>query len=109
ALRRWRAADFGVERQVIRCTLVSAYLNEGWLVDHKRLRPSAITRDGLDGRRRTLAARIVQGVIDAAIRAPDGTVTWIAPVLDANGWAVQSLGLDVYGGAAGIALLLAGY
>jgi len=109
ALRRWRAADFAVERQVIRCALVSAYLNEGWMLDIKRLRPSGINRHGLDRRRRTLAAGIVQGVADAAIRAEDGTVTWIAPVLDPTGWAVLSLGLDVYGGAAGIAILLAGY
>src|SRR5262249_30143657 len=109
ALRRWRTADFGVERHVIRCTLVNAYLNEGWLVDTKRLRPSTLNRGGLDGRRRAIAARIVRGVADAAIRAEDRSVTWIAPILDTNGWAVRSLGLDVYAGAAGMAILLAGY
>jgi lantibiotic modifying enzyme len=44
-----------------------------------------------------------------AVRGSDGTVTWIAPVLNPTGWSVQPLSLDSYSGAAGVALLLAGY
>ncbi len=43
------------------------------------------------------------------MRGADGTVTWITPVLDLNGWAVQPLSLDLYGGAHGLAILLSGY
>lgn len=109
ALERWRTADLTLDRQVIRSTLVSAYLNDGWLPELRRLTPSRVRREDPDRRRRTLAAGIIRDVVGAAVRAEDGTATWIAPVLDVTGWLVRPLGLDLYGGAAGVAVLLAAY
>ncbi|MEU8146360.1 type 2 lanthipeptide synthetase LanM family protein [Nonomuraea sp. NPDC048901] len=108
-LGRWRSADLALEHQVIQSALVSAYLNEGGVPDQRRLLPAVLNTDDLDRRRRALAADIMRSLSDAAVRAEDGTVTWIAPVLNPTGWAVLPLGLDMYGGAAGIAVLLAGY
>lgn len=112
ALGRWRAADPALDRQVIRSALVSAYLNEGWSWDGQRLaprRPSALSRDDLDRRRRGLAADVIRMLAQAAVRADDRTVTWIAPVLTPTGWLVQPLNADCYGGLAGLAVLFAGY
>ena len=109
ALDRWRRGDVEVERQVIRAALVSAYLNDGWLPDEKPMRPTVIRTDDLDRRRRRLAAELMQRLVRAAIRGEDGTATWIAPVLSDTGWTVRPLSQDVYGGAAGVAMVLAGY
>ncbi len=109
ALRRWRAADLAFERRVIQAALVSAYLNEGWLPSEQSLRVDEPRTDDLDGRRRRLAAGVVRQVVQTALRAEDGTVTWIAPVLNPTGWAVEPLGSDVYGGVPGVAVLIAAY
>ncbi|WBB80307.1 type 2 lanthipeptide synthetase LanM family protein [Micromonospora sp. WMMD882] len=109
ALRRWRQADLDREREVIRATLVSAYLNEGYLPRSTPMPRARPVLDDLDRRRRRLAAATVRRVAATAVHADDGTVTWIAPVLNATGWAVQPLNPDVYNGAAGVAVLLAGY
>ncbi|MEV0612870.1 type 2 lanthipeptide synthetase LanM family protein [Nonomuraea sp. NPDC050404] len=109
ALSRWRAADLTLDRQVIQCALVSAYLNEGWLPDQRTLLPSRMDEHDLDGRRRRLAAELVRGLAASAVRAEDGTATWIAPVLNPTGWAVLPLGFDMYGGTSGVAVLLAAY
>lgn len=109
ALARWRAADHGFERLVIRAALVSAYLNEGWTPGDAAMTPPLLRTDDLDRRRRSLAAGIVRRLLDAAIRGDDGTVTWVAPLLGPTGWVVQPLGLEVYNGAPGVAVLLAAY
>ncbi|MFC0543299.1 type 2 lanthipeptide synthetase LanM family protein [Kutzneria chonburiensis] len=109
ALDRWRRGDVEVERQVIRAALVSAYLNDGWMPDEKPMRPTVIRTDDLDRRRRRLAAELMQRLVRAAIRGADGTATWIAPVLSDTGWTVRPLSQDVYGGSAGVAMVLAGY
>ncbi|MDP9864479.1 MULTISPECIES: type 2 lanthipeptide synthetase LanM family protein [Streptosporangium] len=109
AVRRWRGRDQALDRQVIQAALVSAYLNEGWLPDEKPLAPALVRTDDLDGRRRTVAAGILRGVLDSAVLAEDGTVTWISPVLNPTGWTVQPLSSDLYGGAHGVAVLLAAY
>ena len=109
SLARWRADDGALDRQVIRGTLVSAYLNEGWLPDAEPMRPSRLTADRLDRRRRDLAGGIMRDLRDAAIRAEDGTVAWIAPVLDRTGWSIQPMASDLYGGLSGAAVLLAAY
>jgi type 2 lantibiotic biosynthesis protein LanM len=108
ALTRWRAADLATDRQVVQASLVGAYLNDGWTPTyHTR---TATTRTGdLDRRRRALAAGILRRVSDTAIRGDDGTVAWVAPVLDVTGWAVRPLGPDIYGGISGVAILLAAY
>ncbi|HEX8865278.1 MAG TPA: type 2 lanthipeptide synthetase LanM family protein, partial [Lentzea sp.] len=109
ALDRWRRNDLTLDRQVAEAALVSAYLNEGWLPDDRRLLASTVDTGDLDRRRRAQAAGIVRAVRDHALRADDGSATWIAPVLNPTGWAVTPLGPDLYGGLAGIAVLLAGY
>ncbi len=109
AVARWRTGNLRLDRQVIQAALVSAYLNEGGgAADSHRMtvRP---TGTGLDRRRRDVAAALVARLAGAATRGDDGTVTWIAPVLSQTGWAVQPLGPDLYGGLAGMAVLLAAY
>lgn len=109
ALQRWRTADFRLDSDVIRATLVSAYLNDGWLPKEGRMPVGRPRHADLDCRRRRLAATSIRRLRDAAIRAEDGSVTWIAPVLGPAGWAVQPLGPDAYGGLAGVAVLVAAY
>ncbi|GGA51579.1 type 2 lanthipeptide synthetase LanM family protein [Dyella nitratireducens] len=109
ALRHWRRSDVIFERNVIRAAMVSAYLNDGWTSHLGTLTPSVIRSEDLDARRRVQAARIMQGLVKHAIRGDDGSVAWIAPVLNPTGWSVQLLGMDLYGGLSGIALLAAAY
>ena len=89
-------------------TLVSAYLNEGWMPDGPPMASKPISAHDLDRRRQT-AAGIMTTIRDAAIRADDGTVTWIAPVISPTGWAVQPLSNDIYNGMSGVAVAVAGY
>lgn len=109
AVARWRATDAGFEHQIIRAALVSAYLNEGWDQGRAPLAAPPLRMDDLDGRRRALAASLVRGLRDTALRGGDGTATWVAPVLGATGWQVLPLGAELYNGLPGVALLLAAY
>ncbi|MFI6600547.1 type 2 lanthipeptide synthetase LanM family protein [Nonomuraea sp. NPDC050536] len=109
AVARWRARDHGLDRRVAQAALVSAYLNEGWTPGDSRLSPGLVRTDRLDPRRRAAAAGIMRGVLDSAVRGADGTVTWITPLLNPTGWAVQPLSADLYGGAHGVAILLTAY
>jgi type 2 lantibiotic biosynthesis protein LanM len=109
ARERWRTTDPGVDRRVIQAALVSAYLNEGWLPEPVRRLPSTVDTRDLDRRRRALAADIVAQVSATAVRGADGTAAWVAPTLNPTGWAVQSLGADLYSGLSGVTVLLAGY
>ncbi|WP_235030356.1 type 2 lanthipeptide synthetase LanM family protein [Nonomuraea solani] len=109
AVARWRARDHGLDRGVAQAALVSAYLNEGWMPDLEQLSPGLVRTDRLEPRRRAAAAGLLKAVLDGAVRGADGTVTWITPVLNLTGWAVQPLSLDVYGGAHGLAILLTAY
>ncbi|MGI8667877.1 MAG: type 2 lanthipeptide synthetase LanM family protein [Jatrophihabitans sp.] len=115
ALLRWRQAEHDVERQVIRSTLASAYLNDD---SSRQVRPLAVAepaRTGsagwqqVDRQRRQLAAAIVGRLVSTAIAGDDGTVTWAAPSLAVTGWSVQPLGADAYSGLPGVAVLLAGW
>lgn len=108
-LRRWRDNDLDLDRQVTQAALVSAYLNEGWQPDDRHPLTARVRTDDLDRRRRAQAANIMRVVSDAALRAEDGSVTWIAPVLHPTGWAVLPLGPDVYAGKTGVAILLGAY
>ncbi len=108
-LSDWRAADIAMERGVIQASLVSAYINDGWTPEQVSLLPKTIRVDDLDRRRRLQAEQIVRDLITSAIRGDDGTVAWIAPILEPRGWAVQPLGQDMYGGTSGVALLTAAY
>lgn len=106
--RRWKAADFEMERRFIGASLISAYANDGWMPDTSQLRVEPRAED-LDRRRREQAARIVGRLIDNAIVGGDGTVAWVAPGFTPAGWAVQPLGTDVYNGVSGMALLAGAY
>ncbi|HWM24792.1 MAG TPA: type 2 lanthipeptide synthetase LanM family protein [Chthoniobacterales bacterium] len=108
-LNHWRAADFELERNMIRASLVSAYINDGWMPKQE---PALLaTRRGgdFDARRRQQAAKIVRGIVANAILGDDGTAQWIAPVLNQTGWSVQLLQQDVYNGISGLALLAGAY
>lgn len=107
-LSSWRVADFDVEREVIRSSVVCAYINDGYLPGGKPL-PVEPVADGDAQRRHRLAAGILERLVKTAIRGDDGTATWIAPVMNVTGWSVQPLSPDGYSGAPGVALLLAGY
>jgi type 2 lantibiotic biosynthesis protein LanM len=109
ALAHWRAADLALERRMIRATLVSAYINQGWMPDEQRLLPARVQVEDLDTRRRAQAAAIMRDLVASAITGADGTVSWIAPVLGPGGWSVQPLEQDLYNGASGLVLLVAGY
>ena len=109
ALQHWRAADFELERNVIRASLVSAYVNDGWMPSEDSLLPASGRAGDLDARRRQQAAKIVRGIVANAILGDDGSVEWIAPVLNQTGWSVQPLQQDLYNGISGIALLAGAY
>jgi type 2 lantibiotic biosynthesis protein LanM len=109
ALEDWRSADLALERSVIQASLVSAYINDGWTPGGTALVPTSVRLDDLDGRRRALAARIMRDAVRSAIPGADGTVAWIAPILEPHGWSVQPIGQDLYAGVPGVALLAAAY
>jgi type 2 lantibiotic biosynthesis protein LanM len=109
ALLHWRHADLRLDHHVIRAALVSAFINDGWMPAEETLRVPDPVGTALDLRRRRQAAAIVRELLATAIRGDDDTVAWIAPVLGPTGWAVQPLEQDVYGGASGVALLVAAY
>ena len=111
ALRRWRGADQELDRQVLRSSLISAYLNEAPPAPiGPPLVPERIRAQDLDRRRRAMAAQVVQTLLDSASRAGDGTATWIAPIININlGWSVAPLRPDMYLGTTGIAVMLAAY
>ncbi len=56
------------------------------------------------------AERIAARLLHEAVRAPDGSLTWVAPVVvhGAPGFAVRPVGTRLYDGAAGIALFFGG-
>ncbi|MFC6092666.1 type 2 lanthipeptide synthetase LanM family protein [Saccharothrix lopnurensis] len=106
---RWRAADLGTDRRVVRAALVSAYLNEAWLPAGERRLPTRTDRTDLERRRRAVVAGIVREIAATAIRGDDGTAAWIAPTLNPTGWAVHPLGTDLYSGLTGVAVVLAAH
>jgi type 2 lantibiotic biosynthesis protein LanM len=109
ALAHWRAADFALERNVIRTALVSAYINQGWMPDEVSLLPTTPRSGDIEVRRRQQAARIMREIMNSAIRGEDGSASWISPVLGPTGWSVQPLDQDLYAGTSGIALLAGAY
>lgn len=109
ALADWRQADFALERNVIQASLVSAYINDGWTPGDAALVPRKVSDQDLDLRRRRAAAKILADAVATAIRGEDGSVAWIAPVLEPHGWSVVPIGQDLYAGIPGVALLTAAY
>lgn len=53
------------------------------------------------------ATAIAQELKELAFNAHDGSITWIAPQLQAEKYILQPLRLDIYGGTAGIVIFLA--
>ncbi|KLI99976.1 hypothetical protein WQ56_11275 [Luteimonas sp. FCS-9] len=109
SLQHWRQADWGLEREVIKSTLVSAYESDVWSEPVVALRVDTPRLDDLESRRRRQAARMMALLMDSSLRGEDGSVAWIASVLGPAGRTVQPLGQDLYGGISGIALLAAAY
>ena len=109
ALAHWRTADFALDRNVIQASLVSAYINDGWLAKEVSLWPKQGRGGDLEERRRRQVAQIVRRIMSHGIYGDDRSVAWIAPVLSATGWSVQPLRNDLYNGISGIALLLGAY
>jgi lantibiotic modifying enzyme len=109
ALRAWRAADPDADHEVARATLICAYLNDGWMEEPGQRTAPPVPVEDLARCRRRQAARIMHRLVGAAIHGGDGTVTWVAPMLQRNRWSVRVTSRDIYEGYAGIAVLLAGY
>src|SRR6185369_9937442 len=95
--------------KVIRASLVSAYINDGWKSQGTSVLQTHGRGGDLEARRRQQAAQIVQSIVTNAIHGGDGSVAWIAPVLTTTGWLVQPLQQDFYNGIAGLTLLLGAY
>lgn len=108
-LARWRAVDHEVERELVQSSLVCAYINDGFTTSTAPMSVERPVVDDLDSRRQQLAADILGRLVSSAVHGNDGTATWIAPVMNLTGWAVQPLSPDLYSGAPGIAVLIAGY
>jgi lantibiotic modifying enzyme len=104
----WRSADQALEERTVHGALVGAYLNE-WVFPTRPRASYTVRIDGLDARRRKLAASLIEQLRHRAIRGDDGTVTWISPVLTEYGWSIRSLTPDVYSGQGGVAIALAEY
>ncbi|MEH6418154.1 type 2 lanthipeptide synthetase LanM family protein [Pseudomonas sp. CGJS7] len=114
ALANWREMRIDLEEMTIRSSLVVTQLNSG--TDgpserdsraHYARRPQ---REGLEQRRRRLAADTTQRLLRLAVRGEDGSATWVTPEsFGSKGWHVQPLGGDVYFGLGGVAVALAGY
>lgn len=109
ALTSWRSADLVTERELIRTSQMSAYSDDDRRPEGPRLSPPRMVEHDLDGRSGRLVESLLATLRSSAVRGADGTVTWIAPVFNSTGWSVQPLSMDCYSGAAGVALLLAGY
>src|SRR4029079_5599646 len=109
ALADLRSGDFALEQKVIRASLVSAYINDGWKSQGTSVLQTHGCGGDLEARRRRQAAQIMQSIVTNAIHADDGSVAWIAPVLTATGWSVQPLQQDLYNGISGLTLLLGAY
>lgn len=109
SLEHWRNADWTLEQEIVKSTLISAYEHDVWPEPSKTLRISRPVLGDLENRRRQQAEQAMRLLKASAIRGHDGSVAWIASVLGPAGRMVQPLGQDLYGGIAGIALTVAAY
>jgi type 2 lantibiotic biosynthesis protein LanM len=109
ALAAWRDTPPAVDQQVVQAALVGAYLDVAPASGRPGVRSAQVRHDDPAPRRRAQAAAIMRQLAATVIRGDDRTVTWVSPGLDATGWAIRPLGLDLYNGVCGMAILLAGY
>ena len=108
-LKDWSESDQGLDRDIIKASLLSAYLNDGWMPTEKSYRVDTPEVDDLEACRQSWAQRLLQPFLQTCIWGQDGTATWISPTLGATGWGIQAIDQNLYGGNAGVALLLAAY
>lgn len=112
ALRSWRTMRMELEEQTIRGALVTAFLNAPQNDDRRArydLSPRHPHAGDLDRRRRRLAARALEQVLQLSVRGDDGTVTWVSPIMGKGGWSMHALQSNLYIGLGGIAVAIAGY
>lgn len=109
AVRDWRAGDFALEEMTIQGALVGAYLNERALPPRRPAPPVEPVHEDFETRRRAVAAAGARTLCEGAVRAEDGTATWVSPVMTDTGWTIKPLTADVYTGQGGVVLALAGY
>ncbi|MET4726990.1 type 2 lantibiotic biosynthesis protein LanM [Lysobacter enzymogenes] len=113
-VEEWRGMRIELEEMIVRSSLVVTQLNNETDGPSERDSRSHYARqphrEGLDQRRRALAADTVQRLLRLSVRADDGSTTWISPEsFGGDGWHVQPLGADAYFGLGGVAVALAGY
>lgn len=113
-LDRWRSDEPARQEMILRGSLVAAARNLRDEEQGERPQcqgPGTVDRSLGDHEpiRRELASRAVRRLIGQAVRATDGSLTWLGVTLGTNGWVLEPVGPDMYGGLAGIALALAGY
>ena len=113
-LADWRSMRIELEEMTIRSSLVVTQLNSGTDGPSERDSRSHYARrphsESLDQRRRRLAADTTERLLRAAVRAGDGSTTWVSPEsFGDKGWHVQPLSGDSYFGLGGVAVALAGY
>lgn len=107
-LADWRAADPDRQARLIDFAAAGAYRDGVPPRPRLPVRPRRGAGDP-DRTRRALAAAGIRALRDSALHGPDGTATWLGPVLGDAGWAVRPLGPDLYTGVYGVAVCLAGY
>jgi type 2 lantibiotic biosynthesis protein LanM len=114
ALAQWREDEVDFQEMLLRSALRAAELNAragGGRAPHRpqpgRTHPT-IDSD-VRAVRYELLQRAVRRLLKSSIRAADGSTTWLGISLGSNGWMVEPLGSDFYGGLGGIAFALAGY
>jgi type 2 lantibiotic biosynthesis protein LanM len=112
-LAEWRSMRAELEEVLIRSALVVTKLNDEMAAlpeDDGRRRPAGRPHAAnLDARRRALAGRAAQRLLQLAVTGDDGSVTWIAPDFDGDRWHIEPMQSDLYSGFGGIAVALAGY
>ncbi|TCV95971.1 type 2 lantibiotic biosynthesis protein LanM [Luteibacter rhizovicinus] len=108
----WLDMRTELEELTIRGALVTAHLNTR-LNDDKRSPYDLAARHphaaNIDRRRRSMARKTIEQLLQLSVRGRDGTITWISPILGRSGWTMRTLQPNLYVGLSGIALALAGY
>jgi type 2 lantibiotic biosynthesis protein LanM len=113
-LADWRAMRIDLEELTIRSALVTTELNRrGNLPDESSDNRLCLARnphaEHLDTRRRKLAVDVMERLLKLAVPGRDGSITWITPETNSDGWFIQPLQGDLYFGLGGVTVALAGY
>jgi lantibiotic modifying enzyme len=113
-LERWRSDDLDMQQMILRGALLAADMNARGERGQGRRdrvpgRVAASRGDDREALRRQLLQRAVGRLARCTVRAADGSATWLGIALGSNGWAVEPVKSDFYGGLGGIAFALAAY